>query len=79
MEIKFGQHTIEFFFKKFCIENPEEKKKLLPLVTDIIYDYNMHVVKLEKEKDEIHKSALLIDIQEIENKIADIFTNNKSK
>jgi len=41
----------------------------LPLVTDVIYEYNMHVVRLEKEKDENRKSALLTDMQEIEAKI----------
>jgi len=78
MEENFGQHTIEFFFKKFGISNPNEKANFLPLITDVIYEYNMHVVKFEKEKDEIRKSAILTNLQEIEAKIADLLTN-KSK
>ena len=72
MEINFEQHTIEFFFKKFGVAEPEEKAKLLPLVTEIIYEYNTHVIRLEKEKDEIRKSAILTNLQEIEAKIADL-------
>ncbi|MFA7245423.1 MAG: hypothetical protein WC070_04585 [Candidatus Magasanikbacteria bacterium] len=79
MEENFEQHTIEFFFKKFGITDPDKKAQFLPEVTDIIYDYNMHVVKMEKEKDESRKTALLSDLQEIETKIANIFTNNNSK
>lgn len=78
MDAKFEQHTIEFFFKKFGISTPEEKVRLLPLVTDIIYEYNSHVVKLEKEKDTLRKTAILTDLQEIEAKIVDLFTKNKS-
>ncbi|PIZ96220.1 MAG: hypothetical protein COX80_02025 [Candidatus Magasanikbacteria bacterium CG_4_10_14_0_2_um_filter_33_14] len=74
MEENFEQHTIEFFFKKFGVTDPDQKAKLLPLVTDVIYEYNMHVVKFEKEQDENRKSALVADLQEIEAKIANIFT-----
>ncbi|OGH86300.1 MAG: hypothetical protein A2493_03555 [Candidatus Magasanikbacteria bacterium RIFOXYC12_FULL_33_11] len=78
MEENFEQHTIEFFFKKFGVTDSDRKAKLLPLVTDVIYEYNMHVVRLEKEKDENRKSALLTDMQEIEAKIANIFTKENS-
>ena len=74
MEENFEQHTIEFFFKKFGVADPDQKAKMLPLVTDVIYDYNMHIVKIEKEKDPDRKSALIADLQEIEAKIANIFT-----
>jgi hypothetical protein len=70
-EIK--QHTIEYFFKKYNIEDPDKKIKFLPLLTDIIYDYNMHVVKLEKENDDYKKQQILVGIQEILEKIDKIF------
>ena len=73
MNENFEQHTIEFFFKKFGVIDTDQKAKMLPLVTDVIYEYNMHVVRLEKEKDDNRKSALLTDMQEIEAKIASIF------
>ena len=78
MNENFEQHTIEFFFKKFGVIDPDQKAKMLPLVTDVIYEYNMHVVRLEKEKDDNRKSALLTDMQEIEAKIANIFTKETS-
>lgn len=78
MEENFEQHTIEFFFKKFGVTDPDEKIKLLPLVTDIIYEYNMHVVKIEKEKNDNRKAAIIANLQEIEAKIANLFTNENS-
>jgi hypothetical protein len=78
MEENFEQHTIEFFFKKFGVTDSDKKAKLLPLVTDVIYDYNMHVVKIEKEKNDDHKAAIISDLQEIESRIANLFTNENS-
>lgn len=70
-EIK--QHTIEYFFKKYNIIDPDKKIKFLSILTDIIYDYNMHVVKMEKETDKYKKEQILVGINEILEKIEKIF------
>lgn len=70
-EIK--QHTIEYFFKKYNINDPDKKIKFLSVLTDIIYDYNMHVVKMEKETDGYKKKQILTGINEILEKIEKIF------
>jgi len=75
----FEQKTIEHFFQKYEIVDPDMKAKLLPLVTDIIYDYNMHVVKLEKETDEYKKNQLVTGLQEIETKLDTIFRTELSQ
>ena len=71
------QRTIEFFFKKYKITKPEIKAKILPEVTNIIYDYNMLIVKHEKEGDDYKRKQILTDIKEIEDKIDDIFNDFK--
>lgn len=73
MSEELKQHTIEYFFKKYNIEDPDKKIKFLPLLTDIIYDYNMHVVKFEKENDDYKKQQIFVGIQEILEKIDKIF------
>ena len=70
---KISQRTIEYFFDKHGIKNPDVKAKILPQVTDIIYDYNMHVVKLEKETDEYKIKQIMSGIEEVEDKIKEIF------
>jgi len=70
---EFSQKTIEYFFEKFGITNPDIKAKVLPEVTDIIYDYNMHVVKLETETDEYKRSQILAGLRELDDKIDDVF------
>lgn len=74
-----SQRTIEYFFEKFGITDQEVKAKLLPEVTGIIYDYNMHIVKYEQEADEYHREQILVGIRELEEKIEEIFkeVNNK--
>lgn len=74
---KFEQKTIEYFFKKFGVTNPDKKAKLLLEVTDIIYDYNMLIVKLEKEKDDYKKKQYENDLKEIEAKLSEIFKQYK--
>lgn len=73
MSEQLSQKTIEFFFEKYGVKDPDKKAKLLPEVTDIIYDYNMHVVNLEKETDEYKKGQILEGIKELEAKIEEIF------
>ena len=45
------QKSIELFFQEYGVENPDVKARLLTEITDIVYDYNMHVINLEKETD----------------------------
>ncbi len=71
----FEQHSIEHFFKKYGVTDPDQKAQLLTLVTDIIYDRNMHVVNLEKEQDETKRRQILIGIEELESKLDRLFTH----
>lgn len=70
---QYNQRTIEYFFKKYKVANPDKKARLLGEVTDLIYDYNMLIVKYEKEGDDYRKKQLERDIKEMEDKIAAIF------
>lgn len=70
---QYSQRTIEYFFKKYKVSNPDKKAKLLGEITDLIYDYNMLIVRYEKEGDEYKKKQLERDIKEIEDKIEAIF------
>ena len=72
-----SQKTIEYFFDKYKIKDPDLKAKILPEVTDIIYDYNMLIVKLEKEKDDYRQKQIINDLNEMEAKIDEIFKNFK--
>lgn len=70
---KLEQRTIEFFFEKFKVTSSDLKAEILPEVTDIIYDYNTLIIKYEKENDNYRQQQILNDIQELEQKISDIF------
>ena len=70
---EYTQKSIEYFFEKYGVVDPDLKAKILPEVTDIIYDYNMHVVNLEKEQDEYKKNQIIVGLREIEAKIDDVF------
>jgi len=67
------QKTIEFFFNQYGVVDPDQKAKILPEITDTIYEYNMHVVKYEKETDEYKKKQILTGLQELEKKIEEVF------
>jgi hypothetical protein len=74
---EYSQKTIEYFFKKYNVKNDNLKAKLLTEITDIIYDYNMHIVKYEKEPDDYKRNQIAAGIKELENKIDDIFKNSQ--
>jgi len=76
-EIK--QKTIESFFADHQIEDSDQKAKLLPLLTDIVYEYNTNVVKYEKEQDQYRKEQFLRSIKELEEKIAEIIKEETTK
>ena len=73
------QETIESFFEKYGVVDQEDKAKLLLEITDIIYNYNMSVVKAEKETDPYKKNQLLVSVEEYRAKIDEIFKDFLSK
>ena len=73
MAEKYEQHTIEYFFKKYKIKDSDKKAALLSTLSDIIYDRNMHVVRLEKESDDYKKKQIIAGVEELESKIERIF------
>ena len=74
-----SQKTIEHFFQKHNITDADQKAKLLTEITDIIYEYNMLVVKHEKEQDAYKKKQVLTDVKETENKIDEIITETANR
>ena len=73
MPEKLEQHTIEYFFEKYNFINSDLKAKILPTVTDTIYELNMHIVELEKETDEYKKNQIMTDIKELKDKLDENF------
>jgi len=67
------QKSIEQYFADYGISDPDQKVKLLPELTDIIYDRNMHAVWYEKADDEYKKSQYLDGLKELDNRIKEIF------
>ncbi|MBT3817194.1 MAG: hypothetical protein HOE80_04655 [Candidatus Magasanikbacteria bacterium] len=67
------QKSIEYFFEKYGVTDPDKKAEFLPLVTDTIYDYNMLVVDFEKELDQYRKEQLIRDMEELEQTISSTF------
>jgi len=74
---KITQKTIEQFFDQFGVKSPDKKAKLLPILTDVIYEYNMDVVSYEKEKDEYRRKQILTEIKENEERIKEIVEEKK--
>lgn len=76
-----AQKTIESFFAEYGIINPDDKAKMLLEVTDIVYGYNMAIVKAEKETDGYKKKQLLGGVEEWRAKIDEVFKDflNKKK
>ena len=74
-----SQKTIESFFQEYGVKNADKKASILPLLTDIVYDYNLAVVKYEKEQDNFKKKQILVEIKETEDKIKEIFEEELDK
>ena len=72
------QKSIEQYFVDYGISDPDQKVKLLPQLTDVIYDRNMHVVWYEKAEDELKKKQTLEGLEEIEQNIKGIFEDFKN-
>lgn len=71
------QKSIEQYFADYGVVDPDKKMKLLPELTDIVYDRNMHIVWYEKSDDEEKKKQYIDGLQELEQKIKEIFEDNK--
>ncbi|EKD47197.1 MAG: hypothetical protein ACD_66C00177G0004 [uncultured bacterium] len=63
------QKSLEQYFAEYGVTDADKKAKLLPLITDLIYDRNMHVVNLETEADEYRKHQIEEGIAELEDEI----------
>ncbi len=70
---KYTQKTIEKFFDEYKVKKADDKAKMLPVLTNVIYDYNIAVVKYEQEEDDFKKKQLETEIAEISDKIKEIF------
>ncbi len=66
------QKSIEMFFEECQIEDPDKKARLLPLITPLVYNYNMNVVKLEQEQDPYKQKQLQTSLTELAEKIKEI-------
>jgi len=75
----YNQKSIESFFAEYGISDPDDKAKILPEITDTIYNYNMAVIKVEKELDEYKKKQALVGVEEWHSKIEEIFTDFLNK
>ena len=76
--MQYEQRTIEHFFQEYGVEDADMKAKLLPLLTHIIYGYNQHVIKLEKETDAYKKKQIETSLEEIASKIKQVIESVKS-
>lgn len=70
-----NQESIESYFKKFGITDPDIKIKLLPLITDLIYERNNNVVKSEAEENKDFKEALIAEAKETDIKINEVISS----
>lgn len=66
---EYTQKSIEHFFQKHGVSDPDRKMKLLPKVTDTVYDYNMLIVELENAKDDHARELIVAEIKELEDKL----------
>lgn len=66
------QKSIEMFFEEYAITDQGKKACLLPLVTPLIYNYNMNVIKLEQEQDPYKQKQLQTSLTELAEKIKEI-------
>ncbi len=71
MSEEISQKTIEYFLEKNNVADPDQKAKVLLAITDTVYEYNMEVVKYEKEKDPERKKKILDELRETEKKIGE--------
>ncbi|MBT3230764.1 hypothetical protein HN358_03210 [Candidatus Uhrbacteria bacterium] len=73
--MQYTQKSLEQYFAEHGVTDADAKAKLLPLITDLIYDRNMHVVELEKEEDEYKIKQIQEGITDLEDEIKRQFEN----
>ncbi len=67
------QKSLEQYFQEYGVTDPDVKIKILNEITDLVYDRNMHVVRLDKLDDEYVKKQTMEGIRELDDKIDRIF------
>lgn len=73
------QKTIEYFFKKHKIDSQSIRVGLLSQVTELVYEYNIGVVRYDQETDEYKKKQIESDVKYAEERIAKILENSSKK
>lgn len=73
--MEYTQKSLEQYFEEHGVTDADAKAKLLPLITDLIYDRNMHVVELEKAEDEYKQKQIQEGIAELEDSIKNQFSS----
>jgi hypothetical protein len=71
--MQYTQKTLEQYFVEFGITDPDRKAMLLPSITDLIYDRNIHVINFEKETDEYKRNQIEQGIIELDIQIKNQF------
>jgi hypothetical protein len=66
------QKSLEMFFDEYGIVDPTKKACLLPLLTPLVYNYNMDVVRFEGEGDVYKQKQLQTSIEELSQKIKEV-------
>lgn len=70
---KMEQKSIEQYFEEHAVSNPDLKAKILPEITNVIYERNMLIVKFNEEKDDYKKKQIFTDVEELEEKLNETF------
>ncbi|HUT21841.1 MAG TPA: hypothetical protein VMX18_00355 [Candidatus Bipolaricaulota bacterium] len=72
------QKSIEQYFADYKVTDPDQKAKLLPDLTRIIYDRNIYVVQAEKTDDGYKKTQIIKDATDLDKKIDEIIKEIKA-
>lgn len=67
------QKSLEQYFQEYGINDPDVKVQILDEITDVVYDRNQHVIRLDKIDDDYVKKQTLEGIKELDDKIKRIF------
>jgi len=73
------QKSIEQYFADYNISDPDQKAKILPEITQLIYDRNVYVVQAEKEDDEYKRQQIVNDAIELDKTINEIIKEFQEK
>ena len=67
------QKSLEQYFQEYGVSDSDVKIKILDEITDLVYDRNRHVVRLDKVDDDYVKKQTMEGIKELDDKIERIF------